>query len=186
MKLFITALTLGAILTLGGCSGEAPLQQTVQPVALTDTAIGHYCGMVLLEHPGPKGQIILAGTPEPVWFSSVRDAVAFTILPEEPKNITAIYVSDMAAAPSWEEPGAENWIDAKQAFFVIGSAMRGGMGAEEAVPFSTETAANDFVRENGGEVVGFPDIPRDYVLGTATAEQSLDEEATVHVGGMSH
>ena len=183
MKPLIIAIALGAILAVGGCSGDVPLQ-TVQPVALTETAIGHYCGMVLLEHPGPKGQIILAGTPEPVWFSSVRDAVAFTMLPEEPKGIAAIYVSDMGVAPSWDEPGTENWIEARQAFFVVGSAMRGGMGAEEAIPFSTETAADDFVRENGGEVVGFPDIPRDYVLGTASAEES--KEPALHVGDMTH
>ena len=36
---------------------------------------------------------------------------AFRLLPEQEGEITAIYVSDMAAAP-WEAPGAMNWIDA--------------------------------------------------------------------------
>ena len=185
MKRTFFAVALGAVLTVAGCSGEAP-PPTVTPVALSETAIGHYCGMVLREHPGPKGQIILADSSDPVWFSSVRDTVAFTMLPEEPKNIAAVYVSDMAAAQSWEEPGVENWIDAKRAFFVIGSAMRGGMGAEEAVPFSTDSAANDFVLQHGGVVVGFPDIPQDYVLGSAATDQSSGADTMLHVGGMSH
>ena len=92
--------------------------------------------MNVLEHPGPKGQIILASRIEPVWFSSARDTFSFTMLPEEPKDIRAIYVSDMAKAPSWEQPGANNWVDAKQALFVVGSRIKGGMGADEAVPFS--------------------------------------------------
>ena len=48
------------------------------PQEMTDAAIGHYCGMNVLEHTGPKGQIILASRKDPVWFSSARDAISFT------------------------------------------------------------------------------------------------------------
>lgn len=151
-------------LAVAGCSDEGSIEPP-QPFALTSDAIGRYCGMNVLEHPGPKGQILLGEIPEPIWFSSARDAVAFTMLPEEPKNIAAIYVSDMAKAPNWEEPGPQNWVEARQAWYVIDSAMLGGMGAPETVPFSTQAAAEDFARENGGRVVSFADIPSDYVLG---------------------
>ena len=57
--------------------------------------------MLLVEHAGPKGQIRLASSEEPIWFSSARDTVAFTRMPLEPKDIRTIYVSDMAKAPSW-------------------------------------------------------------------------------------
>ena len=167
MRLLVMA-ALSAMVLLAACSDEgAP--PAPGPSALTADAIGRYCGMNVLEHPGPKGQIKLDPFPEPIWFSSARDAVAFTMLPEEPKNISAIYVSDMAAATSWEEPGAENWVDARQAFYVIGSRMRGGMGAPETVPFSTEAAAIAFAEGNGGRVVAFDEIPADYVLGTGDA-----------------
>jgi copper chaperone NosL len=163
IRLFLPA-ALIALMMLAGCSdGSGP--EVPKPFTLTEAAIGHYCGMNVLEHPGPKGQIILGQIPEPIWFSSARDAVAFTMLPEEPKNISAIYVSDMAKAPSWEEPGAENWVDARQAFYVVASSLQGGMGAPETVPFSTEAAAAAFAGRNGGEVVSFTEIPRDYVLG---------------------
>jgi copper chaperone NosL len=141
--------------------------------------MGRYCGMNVLEHPGPKGQIILEPANEAVWFSSARDTLAFTMLPEEPKGIAAIYVSDMAKAPSWEEPGAENWVDARKAFFVIESAAVGGMGAQEAVPFSTREAAEKFVAEKGGRIRTFTEIPEDYVLGGQSVR-------TTDVGAESH
>ena len=154
-----------AALVLAGCGDTSTPKSTPSAHELTAEAVGRYCGMNVLEHTGPKGQILLASQPEPIWFSSARDAVAFTLLPEEPKNIAAIYVSDMGKAPSWEEPGPDNWVEARRAFYVIGSSARGGMGAAETVPFATEAAAKRFAAENGGQVVGFADIPPDYVLG---------------------
>lgn len=165
MRAVMAAVTVIAAALLGGCEygvKEAP----PAPLALTSAAIGRYCGMNVLEHSGPKGQVILdARIPEAVWFSSARDALAFTMLPEEPKDYAAVYVSDMAKAPSWEEPGETNWIEAKSAFYVIGSAMRGGMGTQETVPFSTREAASGFALKNGGRVVAFDEVPQDYVLG---------------------
>jgi copper chaperone NosL len=134
-------------------------------VALTQDAIGHYCGMALVEHDGPKGQILLRGSDRPVWFSSARDTIAFTMLSEESKAIRAVYVSDMAKAESWTQPGATNWVEARSAHFVLGSDRRGGMGAEEAVPFSDKAAAERFSAEHGGRVLAFAEVPRDWTLG---------------------
>lgn len=167
MRLFAAAALLGA-LALAGCD-ERVAEAPPAAHALTADAVGHYCGMNLAEHEGPKAQILLAGQPNPVWFSSARDAFSFTMLPEEAKDIRAIYVSDMAKAPNWSDPGAGNWTDARKAFFVIDSDMRGGMGAPETVPFSTREAADAFAGEHGGRVVGFDEVPRDYVLGTGEA-----------------
>ncbi len=147
---------------LAACQKEAA--QLPPPQTMTAEAIGHYCGMNLLGHPGPKGQIFAASLIEPVWFSSVRDTIAFTMLPDEPKDIQAIYVSDMGKAASWDKPGADNWVEARKALFVIGSRLKGGMGGDEAVPFSNRAAAEKFVTENGGRIVTFDQVPRDYVL----------------------
>lgn len=187
MRRILLAVTMLSAFLLVGCNDE---QKTPPPLpyALTSEAIGRYCGMNVLEHPGPKGQIILdARIPEPIWFSSARDALAFTMLPEEPKDIAAIYVSDMSKAPSWEKPGETNWIDARKAFYVIGSSLRGGMGAEEAVPFSTEEAAQQFSAKNGGRVVAFSEVPQDYVLGSggvdANPTDPIDAEGKVEGHG---
>lgn len=169
-------LVAAALAALGACTPQEAARP--EPVALTAEAAGHYCGMNLLEHHGPKGQVFVTGIAQPVWFSSVRDTVAFTLLPEEPKAIAAIYVSDMAAAESWEQPGSRNWIDARKAFYVIGSTRRGGMGAEEAVPFSTEAAARAFVADHGGAVVAFDKIPPAYVLGSGAPAAATSVPAT--------
>ena len=164
-----------ALFLLAGCNAQKPAEAP-KPFALDQQAIGHYCGMNVLEHPGPKGQIILQSRIDPVWFSSARDALAYTMLPEEPKDILAIYVSDMGKAPSWDKPGAENWVDARKAWFVIGGSAKGGMGVPEAVPFSDRAAAERFAREKGGAVVDFADVPRDQILAAgAEAPPPADE-----------
>jgi copper chaperone NosL len=164
-----------SVLAVTGC-GDERSQAPPAPHHLTADAVGHYCGMTLVEHAGPKGQIILASRSDPVWFSSARDAFSFTMLAEEEKDVRAIYVSDMAKAPSWDDPGADNWVEAHTAFFVIGSSKQGGMGAPETVPFSDRAAADKFVGERGGRVVTFDEVPRDYVLSSEPA--SIDEGET--------
>jgi len=161
-------ITLAASFSLLACSPQEDAPPPL-PFALTQDAMGRYCGMNVLEHPGPKGHVILEHIPEAIWFSSARDTLAFTMLPEEPRDIAAIYVSDMSNAETWEEPGAENWVDAREALFVIDSSRRGGMGTEEAVPFSQEEDAKAFAQEYGGRIVRFADIPQDYILGSGTS-----------------
>ena len=155
-------------LVLAGCNRDGSDSVMPPPVALNSDAMGVFCGMNVLEHPGPKGQIITANRIDPYWFTSVRDTVAFTLMPDQPRDIRAIYVSDMARATSWNEPGATNWVDARKAFFVIESRKQGGMGAAEAVPFGNRAAADAFAAANGGTVVTFAEIPSAYVLGSDT------------------
>lgn len=154
-----------AFLLLTACQEEAQIARPAA-VALTPEAAGHYCQMTVLEHDGPKAQIHLTGNPNPIWFTQVRDAVAFRLSPEEPKNIAAIYVNDMDRAETWAHPGKDNWIDAEQAWFVIGSTRNGGMGAPEAIPFGSEAGAARFAEGNGGSVVRLGEIPESYVLGS--------------------
>ncbi|MDA9435588.1 nitrous oxide reductase accessory protein NosL [Bradyrhizobium sp. CCBAU 51627] len=177
MRQWAIACTLLLPLALAGCN-EKQAAKIPPPQRMTAEDIGHYCGMNVLEHPGPKGHIFVASLMEPVWFSSVRDTLAFTRLPDEPKDIQAIYVSDMAKAPSWDKPGPDNWVEAHKALFVIESRVRSGMGGDEAVPFSDRGAAEKFADENGGRIVSFDEVPRDYVLTSATADIGAASEAT--------
>ena len=176
MRRLALAVALVAFALVGCDQKEAALPPP--PLAMTKDVIGHYCGMNLLEHPGPKGQIIVKSLIEPVWFSSSRDAIAFTMLPDEPKDIQAIYVSDMGKAASWDNPGADNWVDARKALFVIGSSVKGGMGSEETVPFSDHATAEKFVSENGGRIVSFAEVPREYVLGSGERTNAAGHEPT--------
>lgn len=154
-------------LVLAACGDDRQATAPPPPSPLTAEAIGHYCGMAVVEHPGPKGQIHLTGRPEPIWFSSARDTLAFTMLPEEPKDISAIYVTAMDRASEWDNPGEGAWVEARGASFVIGSDAKGGMGQQEIVPFSTPEAAQTFTAEHGGQIASFEQVPRDAVLGSS-------------------
>lgn len=155
------------VLLLAAC-GKDETAAPPPPAPMSSDVVGHYCGMILAEHAGPKGQIHVKGRKEVYWFSSARDTLAFTMLPEEPKDIAAIYVTAMDKAQSWDKPGAESWVDGRAASYVVGSDARGGMGQSEIVPFSTPQAAREFAAGRGGSVVAFDQVPRDVVLGSDT------------------
>jgi copper chaperone NosL len=171
-------LTLGVIAALAACGetqDSADLPSAQEP---TREAVGHYCGMIVVDHGGPKGQIFLDGKQDPIWFSSVRDTLTFTMLPEEPKRIVAIYVNDMAKATNWGQPEPGTWVDARAAFFVAGSDLRGGMGALETVPFSTREAAENFRSAHGGSIYAFGEIPERFVLGPDDLQDSQLSDGT--------
>jgi len=163
VKRALLALSALLLLPLAACE-EDPVARAPAPVPMTDEALGHYCQMNLSEHPGPKAQVHLDGMAAPLFFSQVRDAIAYQRMPEQTHRITAIYVSDMTAAPSWEDPGFDNWIAASSAYFVVGSRVAGGMGAPELVPFSVRADAVSHAARNGGEVLQLDQIQDHDVL----------------------
>lgn len=150
-------LVLVGLLVLAACKQDRA--DTPDPVELTAEAVGHFCQMDLLEHPGPKAQVHLDGLPVPLFFSQVRDALAYARMPEQSHAIRVIYVNDLGVAPSWEEMGSDNWIAAETAYYVLGSARAGGMGAPETVPFSSRAEAEGFAAREGGEVLRLAEIP---------------------------
>ena len=137
--------------------------------------MGYFCNMTVKDHAGSKGQIILKKDEDVLWFASVRDTVAFTRMPGEPREIAAIYVSDMSNVEDWSAPNLETWVEASKAFFVIGSTKKGGMGAPEPVPFASQDIAKSFAQEFGGKVVALSDIPDNMVLGTSDMEIETSE-----------
>lgn len=159
-----TATLSAVLLALSACGGDEPAAPPPAPQAVSAEAVGHYCGMMLLDHAGPKGQIFVKGRAAPVWFSSIKQVFAYTLLPEEPKGLAAIYVNDMAAAGPDGAADLKSWVDARQAFYVINSSFIGGMGAEDAMPFSDQARAQAFAQTHGGRVVRFAEVPEDYVF----------------------
>ncbi|QYX56109.1 nitrous oxide reductase accessory protein NosL [Roseovarius sp. SCSIO 43702] len=162
-------------LLLAACKEEAA--QDVTPVPLSADAVGHYCQMNLMEHDGPKAQAHLGGLPgAPLFFSQVRDVVAYLRMPEQSHEVVAVWVNDMGApGASWEAPGARNWIDAEEAVYVVGADVVGGMGAPELVPFSDREAARAFAAANGGTVMTLDEIPDAAVLAPVELIQDSDD-----------
>ncbi|MGX5721735.1 nitrous oxide reductase accessory protein NosL [Shinella zoogloeoides] len=157
------AVLLAALLLLSACKED--VAEAIVPQEMTPETLGHYCQMNLLEHPGPKAQVFLEGNAAPLFFSQVRDAIAYARGPEQVAPIVAVYVNDMGAAgATWDAPGKGNWIAADKAFYVVGSARQGGMGAPETVPFSSREQAAAFVLAEGGRVLALADVTDAMVL----------------------
>jgi copper chaperone NosL len=120
------------------------------PVPLTGEAVGHYCQMDLLEHPGPKAQAHLVGLPHPLFFSQVRDVVAYQRMPEQSHVVAVAYVSDMGApGASWEDPGPRTGSPPRTRSMSSAARSR-GMGAPELVPFARREAAEAFAPATAG------------------------------------
>lgn len=173
-----------AAVLLGACSDEAV---TPDPASLTREAIGHYCNMIVADHPGPKAQVFEKGKAEPLWFSSVRDGLAYLSLPGEAQQPVAIYVHDMGRVRNWNKPPNHGiWMNARDAIYVIGSSRRGGMGAREAVPFKESDKATSFAAEFGGRVVAFEKIPIDYLVGDSNEHTPPAAAGQDHQNHKSH
>ncbi|HYH17435.1 MAG TPA: nitrous oxide reductase accessory protein NosL [Azospirillum sp.] len=179
-----TLLAAALLLPLSACKEEVAAVAP-PPQAIAADAVGHYCGMNLSDHEGPKGQVILKGRDKPVWMSSVRDTFAFTMLPEEPKDYRAVYVTDLGRAADPANPDLNAWVDARKAWYVLGSAMKGGMGEAEPMPFAEETAARAFAARHGGTVKRFAEVKEDEIL---QPPQAIEEEhpADQHVAHKVH
>lgn len=172
------ALTI-ASLFIAGCDGRQTVIAPPPPATLTEESTGYYCGMLLIEHEGPKAQILVAGSETPLWFSQVRDGVQFMRAPEETAEALAFYVTDYADLAGHDPAANPRWIAADVAFFVIESKTRGGMGAPEALPFSTEAAAARFASKWGGRVVRLAEIPDAYILAPFDGAQ-VDADDNAH------
>lgn len=169
-----------SLLGLAACKEE--VANRPEPVELTAEAVGYYCQMELLEHVGPKGQIHLDGMPAPVFFSQVKDTVAYLHMPEQSHAVRATYVQDMAGAANWARPGA--WIPVEGAIYVIGSDRLGGMGAPEFVPFSDHDAARAFAARHGGELKQFDQISPEDVLTPVVEPPSEVDEITARLNAL--
>ncbi len=140
-------------LAVSACSGPPGKSD---PVSL-DPADGVYCaldGMILAEHPGPKGQIRYADGSVDYYCDTV-ELVSTLLQPEQARSISGAYVQDMAQA-DWSKPKG-HWIDAKTAFYVEGAKLHGSMGPTFAT-FAQRADADRFASQQGGKVHAFNDI----------------------------
>ncbi|HSF92599.1 MAG TPA: nitrous oxide reductase accessory protein NosL [Paracoccaceae bacterium] len=164
-----------AALSLAACKEDSAMLP--QPVEMSAEAVGFYCQMDLLTHDGPKGQIHLSGLPEPIFFSQVKDTIAYLHMPEQSHDVLVAFVQDMSNAQSWAKPGA--WIAAHEALYVTGSDQMGGMGAPEFVPFSQEAAANAFIAKHGGTLQRYDEIGTADVLTVAASEPHSEDHSDI-------
>lgn len=147
---------LAALLVLGlaGCGETEQALPVHEPVAFHADDECHVCGMAILDFPGPKGQTLeKSGVKK---FCSTAEMIGWWQQPENRVLDIKLYVHDMAYG-SWEQPDDAHLIDAKSAWYVAGTQLKGAMGAVLA-SFADEAAARKLASEQGGRVLRFEEI----------------------------
>lgn len=116
------------------------------------------CGMFVSKYPKWAAHIEADG--KNYYFDGVKDMMKFYIFdadfPFNRNKISHIEVTDFYTLEA---------IDAKKAFYVIGSDVYGPMG-NELIPFMTKEAAENFMHDHRGEkILHFNDITPHLVMG---------------------
>ena len=163
----LVAISVFALFFLTACnSEEATKQINNSPVAIESGDECHLCGMVITEFPGPKGELFEGRQSHVRKFCSTRDLMSWYLQPENKPNSKEIYVHDMSRS-DWNSPNDEHMINAKDAWYVVGSSMKGAMGPTLA-SFSKQATAEQFVAKHGGTVLEFEAITME-ILNTGSA-----------------
>jgi len=138
------------------CSEDAKDTVDTTPVAFHSGDECHVCGMLIVNWPGAKGQSINKSSGETLKFCSTVDLFSWWLQPENKTLQAQIYVHDMAET-QWDHPEDTHLIDARKAWYVMGSNLMGAMGPT-LVSFGNQTAAQNLAKEHNGKVLRFEDI----------------------------
>lgn len=149
--------SLGALVGCGERTGEA---QSLAPVEIDRSTSCELDGMLLADYPGPKAQVHYAAQDKPSFFCDTVELFNTLLAGEQVRAARAIYVQDMGKA-DWDHPQG-HWIDAKTAFYVLGSKRHGSMGPTIG-SFAQEADAAKFAAAHGGKVLRFGEITADMV-----------------------
>ncbi|MDR9439428.1 MAG: nitrous oxide reductase accessory protein NosL [Halomonas sp.] len=177
-RLLLPLLLINALLLAACGESEPEALADAQPIEAGDSC--HVCGMLIGEHPGPKGEAFMEKQGEALKFCSTMDLFAFVKQPENETQVSHAYVHDVAAAP-WTTPDDKAFVLASEAIYVVGHDQRGAMGHTLA-SFAEQADAEVFREAHGGKLVGFAEIDVELLgrLGRGELGGNVDQG----VGGM--
>ncbi len=141
---------------LSACTESETEKMVRKTVVIESGESCHLCGMIIANYPGPKGQAYTKTSDEVRKFCSTRDLFSYLLDPEFSLQVKEVYVHDMSKTP-WEKPHDDHFIDARKAWYVMGSSQKGAMGTTLA-SFGLEEDAQAFRAAYGGKVIAFDDI----------------------------
>ena len=152
------ALSLVLLLGLAACGEKSA--PGLAPVEIDRSTACDLDGMLLADYPGPKAQIHYANQAAPTFYCDTVEMFNMLLRPEQVRAVLGAHVHDMGQA-DWQQPQG-HWIDAKTAFYVLGSKRHGSMGPTIA-SFKQEADAKKFVTEYGGRVLRFDEFTPEMV-----------------------
>lgn len=155
MKKIIQLLSVAAaVIFLAGCGGKTE-DKIPGPVAFDKHDRCHICGMVILNYPGAKAQVFVQGEKDPLKFCSVKDGFVYVLQPENARRAVAFWVSDFGNKQ--DLPLHEKMLKAQEAFFNVGSDVRGAMG-KSILPFAAKEEVQAFTKEHEGKIVKYSEV----------------------------
>lgn len=163
---------------LVGCSDDKSVSDEAEvrgPVAFESGDECHVCGMIITELPGAKAQVLESRSPQIHKFCSTQDMVSWWLQPENQHLQAELYVHDVAKTP-WEHPQDEHLIDARSAWYVVGSSLQGAMGPS-IVSFGEREAADALAVAKGGRVLSWEQLDMTVLQELASAGH---EHAAAH------
>ena len=185
IKRIMTTACAGLMLVLlAGCSQEQDAGVQQHPVPIASGDICHLCGMIIRNHPGPKGELYANGSASVKRFCSTRDLFSWLLQPENQPNVKTVFVHDMAKSP-WETPDDNTFVNARDAWFVAGSSKRGAMGATLS-SFSSEKDARQFADDFGGEVLRFEAVTLELLASLAMPGNGKGMQEMTMMHGTDH
>ncbi len=117
------------------------------------------CGMLVAKYEQWLSQIVI-GDQKPLVFDGVKDMMAYYFNVEKYGG-----KGDMSAAEIWvRNYYTLDYINGREAYFVVGSDVLGPMGAE-LIPFSTQKEADNFKKDHGGSsILRFDEIEAGQIM----------------------
>ncbi|MHB1655743.1 MAG: nitrous oxide reductase accessory protein NosL [Burkholderiales bacterium] len=144
------------VFSMAACHKADPPIRAIEPAPGTTCSLD---GMLLRDFPGPKAQIRY-GDGETDFFCDTVEMFSLYLKPEQQRRIKAIFTQDMGKA-DWQSPQGQ-WIDARKAYYVIGSNLSGSMGPTLA-SFMRREDAQAFSKKHGGKVLRFDQVTPEMV-----------------------
>lgn len=139
-----------------GC-GKPEGGATGKPQILTRQAVSVEDGMILVDYPGPKGQVLKKDATTD-YFCDVPGLINALLDPERTHSYAQAYVQ----AFDGREWGSyvDGWIEVSRPVYVLGSNQMGAMGPT-LVPFAEQETARAFVAKHGGRILRFSELTPD-------------------------
>ena len=148
----VAALLVGLLVT--ACDKVQESSFSEAPVAFHPNDECHVCGMVINQFPGPKGQVVERDGVKK--FCSTAEMLGWWLQPENRHDDAKLYVHDMGRS-QWDAPDDKHLIDARTAYYVIGTGLKGAMGVVLA-SFADVATAQKVAADTGGRLLRFEQI----------------------------
>jgi len=159
----IRRLLLASLLCLPG----TPRAADPGPPPVQGAARCPVCGMHPAQSPRWMAQIVFndqtaSSFDTPVDLFRFLNNMAIFDRRHQATDVGAVWVTDY---------GNRVWVDARGAFFVHGSRIRGPMNDANLPAFASRESAEAIARIEGGRVLGYGDITRELIKGLAGAHR---------------